>query len=54
MIFKGKGFYQTDYRSDAYTKSAEKDKPPSAKSADADSGKSKPPEKKDPPATKQD
>jgi putative FmdB family regulatory protein len=27
IIFKGSGFYQTDYRSDAYKKSAEADKP---------------------------
>jgi putative FmdB family regulatory protein len=27
VIFKGGGFYQTDYRSDAYRKAAEKDKP---------------------------
>ena len=26
VIFKGSGFYQTDYRSDAYKKAAEKDK----------------------------
>ena len=30
IIFKGSGFYQTDYRSDSYKKAAEKDKPPSA------------------------
>jgi putative FmdB family regulatory protein len=27
VIFKGSGFYQTDYRSDAYKKSADADKP---------------------------
>ncbi|HDZ20320.1 hypothetical protein LCGC14_0295660 [marine sediment metagenome] len=27
IIFKGSGFYQTDYRSDSYRKAAEKDKP---------------------------
>jgi len=27
VVFKGSGFYQTDYRSDAYKKAAEKDKP---------------------------
>ena len=26
VIFKGSGFYQTDYRSEAYKKAAEKDK----------------------------
>jgi len=35
LIFKGSGFYQTDYRSDNYKKSAE-----------ADSGKAKPAETK--------
>ncbi len=29
IIFKGSGFYQTDYRSDSYRKAAEKDKPAS-------------------------
>ena len=28
VIFRGSGFYQTDYRSDSYNKAAEKDKPP--------------------------
>ncbi|MCB9844381.1 MAG: zinc ribbon domain-containing protein [Phycisphaeraceae bacterium] len=27
VIFKGSGFYQTDYRTDSYKKAAEKDKP---------------------------
>lgn len=27
IIFKGSGFYQTDYRSDAYRKAAQADKP---------------------------
>jgi putative FmdB family regulatory protein len=27
ILFKGSGFYQTDYRSDAYNKDAAKDKP---------------------------
>ena len=35
LIFKGSGFYQTDYRSDSYKKSAESDKPAEAKSAEA-------------------
>ena len=30
VIFKGSGFYQTDYRSASYRKAAEKDKPPGA------------------------
>lgn len=33
VIFKGGGFYQTDYRSESYKKSAEADKAPSATSA---------------------
>ncbi|NLK42341.1 MAG: zinc ribbon domain-containing protein [Planctomycetes bacterium] len=27
LIFKGNGFYQTDYRSESYTQAAQKDKP---------------------------
>jgi putative FmdB family regulatory protein len=36
IIFKGSGFYQTDYRSESYKKSAAADKPaePTAKPAD--------------------
>lgn len=35
IIFKGSGFYQTDYRSDSYKKGAEKDKgPTTAKTGD--------------------
>ena len=30
IIFKGSGFYETDYRSESYQKSAEKDKPVSS------------------------
>ncbi|MCP4713247.1 MAG: zinc ribbon domain-containing protein [Planctomycetes bacterium] len=37
VIFKGKGFYQTDYRSDSYKKAAEADKPQAASST-KDSG----------------
>jgi putative FmdB family regulatory protein len=29
IVFKGSGFYQTDYRSDSYKKAAESDKPAS-------------------------
>lgn len=39
IMFKGSGFYHTDYRSDAYKKSAEADKPAAPA---ADSGKDKP------------
>lgn len=35
IMFKGSGFYKTDYRSDSYKKGAEADKPPST----GDSGK---------------
>ncbi len=35
ILFKGSGFYQTDYRSDAYRKAAEKEKPNSSKSNSA-------------------
>ena len=38
VIFKGSGFYETDYRSDSYKKDASKDKESSSKS---DSGSSK-------------
>jgi putative FmdB family regulatory protein len=31
VVFKGSGFYQTDYRSDSYKKAAEKDKPSDSK-----------------------
>lgn len=43
VVFKGSGFYQTDYRSDSYKKGAEKDKP---KSESSDKSESKGPEKK--------
>jgi putative FmdB family regulatory protein len=36
IVFKGSGFYQTDYRSESYKKSAQADKPPSS----GDSGSS--------------
>src|SRR6266849_1509445 len=36
IVFKGSGFYQTDYRSESYKKRAEADKPASeSKSADS-------------------
>ena len=40
VIFKGSGFYQTDYRSASYRKDAEKEKP--AASAGACEGSAKP------------
>lgn len=36
VIFKGSGFYQTDYRSDQYTKDAKADKDASKKKSDKD------------------
>jgi putative FmdB family regulatory protein len=39
IVFKGSGFYQTDYRSDSYKKRAEADKPASeSKSSGKESG----------------
>ncbi len=42
VVFKGSGFYQTDYRSDSYKKAAAADKPAESKSESksSDSGKS--------------
>jgi putative FmdB family regulatory protein len=40
FLFKGSGFYITDYRSDSYKKAAELDKP-SVVTKTSDSGKSK-------------
>jgi putative FmdB family regulatory protein len=37
VVFKGSGFYQTDYRSDSYKKAAEKDKPASDAKGDGKS-----------------
>ncbi len=37
IIFRGSGFYQTDYRSESYRKSAEKEKP--SKSSDTSDAK---------------
>lgn len=34
VIFKGSGFYQTDYRSESYKKAADADKPAAPKPAD--------------------
>ena len=38
VVFKGSGFYQTDYRSDSYKKAAEKDKPASESKSDGKGG----------------
>ena len=48
FLFKGSGFYLTDYRSDSYKKSAESDSKSSSTPAE------KPAEKKDAPAPKSD
>ena len=37
VVFKGSGFYQTDYRSDSYKKAAEKDKPSSESKSESKS-----------------
>lgn len=37
VVFKGSGFYQTDYRSDTYKKAAESDKPASDSKPEAKS-----------------
>ncbi len=40
VVFKGSGFYQTDYRSESYKKAASADKPASdSSSSSGDSGK---------------
>ncbi|MCY2929577.1 MAG: zinc ribbon domain-containing protein [Planctomycetota bacterium] len=46
VIFKGSGFYQTDYRSDSYKKSAQGEKPAAAATADK-AGKTDAPAKAD-------
>jgi putative FmdB family regulatory protein len=39
VVFKGSGFYQTDYRSDSYKKAASADKPAGDSSSSSDGGK---------------
>ena len=47
LIFKGSGFYITDYRSEGYKESAKKDTPPSTgESKSAETKPAAPPEKK--------
>ncbi|HEY5314435.1 MAG TPA: zinc ribbon domain-containing protein [Pirellulales bacterium] len=41
IVFKGSGFYQTDYRSDAYKKKAAAEKSSEGKSSDSKSSESK-------------
>ncbi len=38
LIFKGSGFYQTDYRSDSYKKGAQGDQPSAKKSGSSKGG----------------
>lgn len=40
VVFKGSGFYQTDYRSDSYKKAAEKDKSSGESKAESKESKS--------------
>lgn len=40
VVFKGSGFYETDYRSDSYKKGAEKDKKATEKKSDKSDSKS--------------
>ena len=42
VMFKGSGFYQTDYRSDSYKKAAKADKESTSGSSDSKSAESKP------------
>jgi putative FmdB family regulatory protein len=42
LVFKGSGFYQTDYRSEGYKKAAAADKPASDKSSSEKSSSDKP------------
>lgn len=42
VVFKGSGFYQTDYRSDSYTKAASADKPSESSSSSESKSESKP------------
>jgi putative FmdB family regulatory protein len=46
VVFKGSGFYQTDYRSESYKSGAEKDKPKSESSEKPESKSSEKSEKK--------
>lgn len=39
LVFKGSGFYQTDYRSESYKKAASADKPASDSSSSSDGAK---------------
>jgi putative FmdB family regulatory protein len=45
VVFKGSGFYQTDYRSDSYKKAAEKETKSASDSKPAEKSEKKKPEK---------
>jgi putative FmdB family regulatory protein len=47
VVFKGSGFYQTDYRSDSYAKAASADKPSEASSSGESKSEAKPAAKSD-------
>ena len=47
IVFKGSGFYQTDYRSESYKKGAKADSKPSEGSSSSKSSETKKPKKKD-------
>lgn len=51
ILFKGSGFYQTDYRSESYKKGAAADKPAESKPADTSSTKSDGPKPSTPPSS---
>jgi putative FmdB family regulatory protein len=55
LVFKGSGFYQTDYRSESYKKAASADKPASdSASSNGDSGSKSPTKSETKPAAKTD
>ena len=54
LVFKGSGFYQTDYRSESYRKAASADKPASESPSNGDSGKKSETKTESKPASKSD
>jgi putative FmdB family regulatory protein len=52
LIFKGSGFYITDYRSENYKEAAKKDAPAAASSSDGKAGESKAAKPESKPAAK--
>jgi len=53
VIFKGSGFYQTDYRSESYKKAAQKENPASSTAGDSKTAPSNKSAAKNPSAKKQ-